>query len=266
MSCLVTFILQLLYHVHFSGPMNRLQSIPLSQKASTNFGKSLDSIILNPVELPLQCLSSVFWKSTAHPIGAPSINALHAITIFWERRVKCSTTSSSKCCIHIIKLQSTLTKQDNFNDLIKVWFYAISSQRLQRNTIFIQYDPKEKIILPKQLSYLRWLVEYVQHGLASHEEGIFIIAYWVFLSLSSSHLLIISSFIEIWLVVKHKGLKGEKNLKNGGAPWIPNFSARTRPCVKKTETDLSRLIQIRVDTETTRSVVHQLHKILRLTY
>lgn len=84
--------------VHFSGVGSWLQLIPLAEKASTSFGKSFESIILKPVELPFWQSSSVVPQSTAHPTGAPSMYALQAVSIWCARRVKCSSTRASKCC------------------------------------------------------------------------------------------------------------------------------------------------------------------------
>lgn len=114
--------------------------------------------------------------------------------------------------------------------------------------------------IPKLRPYLGWIAEEVKHWLASNNEGIFIVTHRVFLCFSSSYLLVISSLIEIRFFIEYKSLEGEKNLKNRGPPWIPYFSACPRPSIEETEADLSRLIQVRVNTESTRMVMHQLHK------
>lgn len=91
---------------YFCSLTNWLQSIPLSEKASTSLGKSLASIILNPVEVPFWFSCSLFPHPKAHPMEAPWRYALQARSICWPRFLKCSSTSASKCCIrHHCQLQ-----------------------------------------------------------------------------------------------------------------------------------------------------------------
>lgn len=73
------------------------QSIPLSENASTSLGKSLESMILKPMEFPCWFSCSLFRYPKAQPTGAPFRYALQADRISVERRLKCSSTKVSKC-------------------------------------------------------------------------------------------------------------------------------------------------------------------------
>ena len=86
------------HHIQIPGSAYWLQSIPLSENASTSLGKSLESMILNPIELPCWFSCSHFRYPKAQPTGAPSMYALQANKIYLDRWLKCSSTNASKCC------------------------------------------------------------------------------------------------------------------------------------------------------------------------
>lgn len=90
--CYIAFIFQV---------QHMLQFMPLSENASTSLGRSLASMILNPVELPFWVSCSSFVCPKAQPTGIPSIYALQACKIYLLRRLKCSSTSASKCCTSV---------------------------------------------------------------------------------------------------------------------------------------------------------------------
>lgn len=109
-----------LHHQHVIPPQHHnriaestywLQAIPLIENASTSLGKSLESMILNPIELPCWFSCSLFRYPKAKPTGAPSIYALQADKISLDRRLKCSSTNASKCCIKEERNHSKLMKK-----------------------------------------------------------------------------------------------------------------------------------------------------------
>lgn len=100
MSQICKYTLPLLHCIHFPGSTYAAIYAVIGN-ASTSLGRSLASMILNPVELPFWVSCSSFACPKAQPTGIPSIYALQACKIYLLRRLKCSSTSASKCCTSV---------------------------------------------------------------------------------------------------------------------------------------------------------------------
>lgn len=89
----------------------------------------------------------------------------------------------------------------------------------------------------------------VYHGLAGEEEDVLIVAHGVLLTFSFPHLLVVSRLVEVGPVVEHECLERNKDLEDRGPLWVPHLGSRPGPGVQEAQANVSRLIQVRVQAE-----------------